>query len=194
MDHSSTGDVLFTKTQQQVLRLLYGKPDQSYYLNELVRLAGVGKGSLSRELDKFCQVGLLTKTRQGNQNHYQANNECPIFNELKTITQKTFGVVEVIQSALSPIVDQLDFAFIYGSMAKGDEHAASDIDLMLVGSDLSYSEIMEMLDPPEQQLGRPINPTIYTRAEFNKRVKNDQQFVTRVMEQPKLWIVKEDES
>jgi predicted nucleotidyltransferase len=186
---SAIGDALFTKTQQRVLGLLYGRPEQTFYLNEIVRLAHVGKGSVSRELEKLCAAGLLTVSRQGNQNHYQANANNPIFNELKAITQKTFGVVDIIKAALVPLLPQLSRAFIYGSVAQGTEHAGSDIDLMLVGDDISYSEVMELLVPAEKQLGRTINPTLYTVAEFTDRKTNHQPFIQRVMEQPKLWLV-----
>lgn len=186
---SAIGDALFTKTQQRVLGLLYGRPEQTYYLNEIVRLAHVGKGSVSRELEKLCAAGLLTVSRQGNQNHYQANANNPIFNELKAITQKTFGVVDIIKAALVPLLPQLSRAFIYGSVAQGTEHAGSDIDLMLVGDDISYSEVMDLLAPAEKQLGRTINPTLYTVAEFTDRKTNHQPFIQRVMEQPKLWLV-----
>jgi predicted nucleotidyltransferase len=193
MSRSAMGDALFTKTQQRVLGLLYGKPEQSYYLNEIVRLAAVGKGSVSRELDKLCAAGLLTVSRQGNQNHYQANANNPIFNELKAITQKTFGVVDIIKAALALLLPQLNCAFIYGSVAQGTEHAGSDIDLMLVGDDMSYSEVMELLAPAEKQLGRTINPTLYTVAEFTDRKNSHQPFITRVIEQPKLWLVGDSE-
>ena len=191
MSRSAIGDALFTKTQQRVLGLLYGKPEQSYYLNEIVRLAAVGKGSVNRELDKLCAAGLLTVSRRGNQNHYQANANNPIFNELKAITQKTFGVVDIIKAALTPLLPQLNCAFIYGSIAQGTEHAGSDIDLMLVGDDMSYSKVMELLAPAEKQLGRTINPTLYTVAEFTDRKNNHQPFITRVIEQPKLWLMGE---
>ena len=190
MSRSAIGDALFTKTQQRVLGLLYGKPEQSYYLNEIVRLAAVGKGSVNRELDKLCAAGLLTMSRQGNQNHYQANANNPIFNELKAITQKTFRVVDIIKAALAPLLPQLNCAFIYGSVAQGTEHAGSDIDLMLVG-DMSYSEVMELLAPAEKQLCRTINPTLYTVAEFTDRKNSHQPFITRVIEQPKLWLMGE---
>jgi len=183
------GDDLFTKTQQRVLSLLYGRPEQTFYLNQIVRLAAVGKGSVSRELEKLCAAGLLTVSRQGNQNHYQANANNPIFNELKAITQKTFGVVDIIKEVLVSLLPKLSRAFIYGSVAQGTKHAGSDIDLMLVGDDMSYSEVMELLAPAEKQLGRTINPTLYTVAEFTDRKTNHQPFIQRVMEQPKLWLV-----
>ena len=196
MAGSTIGDALFTKTQQRVLGLLYGKPEQSFYLNEIVRLADMGKGAVSRELAKLAKAGLLTVMRQGNQSHYQANAENPIFDELKGIIQKTFGVVDVLKSALATLLPDLELAFIYGSLAKGSEHASSDIDLMLVGDDLSYGEVMALLDSAEQELGRTINPTLYNSQDFATRIDARQSFITRVMEQPKLWLkepmVKED--
>ena len=190
---SAIGDALFTKTQQRVLGILYGKPEQTYYLNEIVRLAAVGKGTVNRDLEKLCAAGLLTVSRQGNQNHYQANPNNPIFNELKAITQKTFGIVDIIKTALTPLLPKLSCAFIYGSIAHGTDHAGSDIDLMLVGDEISYGEVMGLLPPAEKQLGRTINPTMYTVAEFNDRKANHQPFIKRVMEQPKLWLFGDNE-
>ena len=188
MASSSIGDALFTKTQQRVLGLLYGKPEQSFYLNEIVRLADMGKGAVSRELAKLTKAGLLTVMRQGNQSHYQANADNPIFDELKVIVQKTFGVVDVLKTALATLLPGLELAFIYGSIAKGSEHANSDIDVLLVGDGLSYGEVMTLLDNAEQALGRTINPTLYSPLDFAMRVKAKQSFITRLMEQPKLWL------
>ena len=190
---SSIGDALFTKTQQRVLGLLYGQPERSYYLNEIVRLAGVGKGTVSRELSKLATAGLLTVEHRGNQNHYQANKANPVFQELKQLVLKSFGVADIIKAALEPAWLKLEIAFIYGSIAKGVENAESDIDLMLVGDYLSYGEVMDLLTSAEQQLNRKINPTIYTPLDFTMRINARQSFITRVMEQPKLW-VKEPET
>lgn len=186
MPVNSIGDALFTKTQQRLLALLYGQPEQSLYLNELVRLAQVGRGSVARELVKFTDSGLVTMTRQGNQNHYQANRDNPIFHELVHIVQKTFGISEVLKNAVLPLADALERAFIYGSVAKGEAHAGSDIDLMLIGKDLSYSDVMELLAPAEHQLQRTINPTLYSPDEFEERLADNQSFITRVIEQPRL--------
>lgn len=189
---SAIGDALFTKTQQRVLGLLYGKPEQSYYLNEIVRLADMGKGTVRRELEKLVKVGLLTIKKQGNQNHYQANPNNPIFNELKAITQKTFGIVDILRTALQAILEKSELAFVYGSIAKGVEHSASDIDVMLVGDNLDYTALMSLLIPAEAQLGRKINPTVYTPQEFIQRKQQGHHFLTRVLAQDKLWLVGED--
>ena len=133
---SSIGDTLFSKTQQRVLGLLFGKPDQSFYLNEMVRLANMGKGTIKRELERMTAAGLLTVTTIGNQHHYQANIACPIYHELLGITRKTFGLSDVIRTALVPLDASIDRAFIYGSIAKEQATAQSDIDLMVVSDTL----------------------------------------------------------
>jgi len=186
MKSSVLGDALFTKTQQKVLALLYGNPERSFYTNEIVRLANVGIGSIKRELDKMAGSGLLTVERKGNQKHYQANKACPIFSELHNIVIKTFGIVDVLRVALEPIMANVIYAFVYGSVAKGTEKSKSDIDLMLIGSELSYTGIMELLIPAEDQLGRTINPTVYSLEDFRKKIDQENSFVTRVMEQPKI--------
>lgn len=184
----SIASVLFTKTQRQILALLYGQPESSFYLNEIVRLTDVGKGAIARNLKKMTDTGLLSTYRQGNQTHYQANPNNPIYEELKAITRKTFGVVEVISQALTSLHPRIYLAFIYGSIAKGTDHAASDVDVFLVGDDLSYSEVMETLEPAENQLQRTVNPTIFTQEEFSQRESAQNHFVTQVMAGPKLWL------
>ncbi len=182
------GDALFTKTQQRVLGLLYGKPDETFYLNEIVRLADMGKGTIKRELEKLQAAGLVTRKRVGNQNHYQANANCPIHEELLAIVRKTFGVADVLKSALAPLDDQIDSAFVYGSIAKGHASAGSDIDLLVITESLSYADLISALRGAEQALGRVVNPTVYDMAQFKRRRQTGNAFIVRVMEQPKIWI------
>lgn len=182
-------DALFTATQQKVLGLLYGKPDQSFYANEIARWAQVGKGSLMREQDRLHRSGILTLNRQGSQTHYQANPECPIFGELLGIVRKTFGIADQLRNVLAPLAGQLVWAFIHGSIAKGSDHASSDIDLMLIGEDLGYGEMVERLLPVEERLGRSINPTIYTPADWLTKTAAGNSFVLRVSEQGKINLI-----
>lgn len=179
-------DVLFTKAQQKVLAVLFGQPDRSYYLNEIVRLADMGRGAISRELARFAEAGLLTRERKGNQVHYQVNADAPIKDELVAIVRKTFGIKAVLEEALNTLRPDLQTAFVYGSVAKGTAHAKSDIDLMLVGEDLSYSAVLALLENAEHSLQRNINPTIYTPFEFAQRLEQGQSFLTKVMEQERL--------
>lgn len=182
----SLSDALFSTTQQKVLALLFGEPHRSFYTNEIARWANVGKGSVMRELDRLHKSGILTVTRQGNQNHYQANPECPIFEELSGLVRKTLGIPGQLRNALRPMADQLSQAFIYGSIAKGSEHAGSDIDLMLIGENLSYADVMELLLPLEEQLGRTINPTLYSAVDWADKKNANHSFVVRVEEQPRI--------
>ena len=192
MRSNTIGNVLFTKTQQKVLGLLYGQPHKSFYLNEIVRLSDIGRGTIKRELERMTGSGIITQRRIGNQNHYQANEACPVYQELQGIVRKTFGIADVIKTALTPIFDRIIFAFIYGSIAKSEDSSKSDIDLLVVSDKLTYSEIMERLIEVESSLGRPVNPTIYDINQIKQKLKQDNAFVTRIIEQPKIWI-KEDQ-
>lgn len=185
----SLGDALFTTTQQKVLGLLYGKPDKSFYVNEIARWAQVGKGSVVRELDRLLRAGVLTMVHQGHQTHYQANPGCPIYQELCSIVNKTFGIGELLRVALAPLADQLAWAFVYGSIAKGTAHAASDIDLMLIGDNLSYSDVMMYLVPVEEHLGRTINPTLYSLTEWHAKKASGNSFVLKVEAQDKIDLI-----
>jgi predicted nucleotidyltransferase len=187
----SLSNALFTTTQQRVLGLLFGKPDQSFYVNEISRWAQVGKGSLMRELERLQCSGVLTMTRLGNQTHYQANPRCPIYSELLSIVQKTFGIAEPLRLALEPFTKQLHWAFVYGSIAKGHANTSSDIDLMLIGEDLHYSDVMERLLPLEEQLGRPLNPTLYTPQDWAAKFAAGNSFVVRVAQQDKIDLLGE---
>ena len=186
MQATSIGDALFTKTQQRVLGLLYGVPDKSFYTNEIMRWADMGRGTIRRELDRLVSAGILSVTPEGNQNHYQAKQDNPVYTELLGIVRKTFGVVDVIKQALKPLNARIDLAFIYGSIAKGTDARTSDIDLMLIGEGLNYGDVIDVLMPLEESLQRSVNPTVFTSAEFASRLDQNSSFLVRVMEQPKL--------
>jgi len=182
-------NALFTKSQQFVIALFFNHPEKSFYTNEILRLSGMGRGTIQRELKNLDAAGVLTVTNIGNQRHYQANPNCPIFNELRGIAIKTFGVVDVLQQVLRPIEDKIQQAFVYGSIAKGTDTANSDIDLLVVSDSLSYSALIEQLSNAEDKLGRPINPTVYKPREFTKKLNDKNPFLTKVMAQPKLTLI-----
>src|SRR5262245_48161726 len=154
------GDVLFSKTQRRVLGLLFGNPDRSYFANEIFRLAASGIGAVHRELTALEQAGLVTATRVGAQKHYQANRKSPIFDELRGIIVKTFGVADVLRDELAPLASDIRAAFIYGSIAKGGDTSSSDVDLMVIADGLSYSDLFAAAASAERRLGRKVNPTI----------------------------------
>ena len=182
-------DALFPRVRQRVLALLYGNPNRSFFSNEVVALAQSGTGAVQRELASLASAGLLTVAAQGNQKHYQANTAAPVFNELRGLVLKTSGLVDVLRTGLAPLAVQMDVAFVYGSVPKGNDTAASDIDLMVVSDTLGYADIFGALEDAATRLGRKVNPTLYTRAELAKRVKQKNAFATRVLAQPKLWVI-----
>lgn len=188
----SISDVLFSGVQKKVLGLLFGQPDRSFYANEIARLGATGRGALQRELERMRSSGLITMTTIGRQKHYQANRASPVFSELRGIVFKTFGLAEVLRAALSPLAGRIVSAFIYGSVARGTDTAASDIDVMLVVEGLSYSELFEVLGDAESRLGRKINPTLYSPEEFSKKRDSDNHFVTRVLDQPRIHLLGAD--
>ncbi|MFF7058427.1 nucleotidyltransferase domain-containing protein [Achromobacter spanius] len=192
LTHSGLADALFPGTKQRVLGLLFGQPDRSFYATEIIGLVSSGSGSVQRELANLAQTGLVTVKAVGNQKHYQANPDSPIFAELCAIVQKTIGLAGPLREALAPLAPKIMAAFVYGSVAKNTDTARSDIDLMLLSDDISYGDVFAALEDAGNKLGRPVNPTILTRKEFTKRVEAQESFLTRVLAQPKIWIIGAD--
>jgi predicted nucleotidyltransferase len=186
-------EALFSKTQRRVLAVLFGNPDRSYFANEIVRLAESGIGAVQRELAALEGAGLVTSTRIGNQKHYQANRTSPIFEELRGIVVKSFGVADVLRGMLAPVADKIRVAFIYGSVAKGSDTAASDIDLMVVSDKLSYSDLFAYASTAEQRLGRKVNPTVYKPSELRRKASAGNSFVSRMLQQPKIFLIGSDD-
>lgn len=185
----SIASALFTDSQSQVLQWLFGQPDRNFHLSELRRLTGLGSASLQRELNRLVDAGLIHSTRIGNQRHFQANPDSPVYIELVAITRKTLGVVPLLQNALRALAPRLELAFIYGSVAKQTDTARSDIDLMLVGAPLTLGEVLENLLPAEELIGRKINPTIFTPVEYARRLDEADSFVNRVLAQAILPLI-----
>jgi predicted nucleotidyltransferase len=184
---SALVDLLFTGYRRQVLGLLLLKPDQAWHVREIARLTHTQPGTLHKELTKLAQAGILQKTEQGNQLWYQADTRCVVFEELASILRKTSGLTDVLRQALLPVADQLQFAAVFGSVASGKATAASDIDLLLVG-DLSFAEAVKHLYLAQQQLGREINPKLYSVAEWQKALAAPTGFITELLESPLLMI------
>ncbi len=182
-------NALFSNTQQRVLGLLFGQPDRSFYATELIGLVDAGSGAVQRELTKLEQSGLVNVHRVSTQKHYQANAASPIFEELCGIARKTSGLAEPLRQALEPLAFKIDAAFVYGSVAKKRDTAGSDIDLMVISNSVTYGEIYIATEPLIAKLGRPVNPTVYTRLELAHHIKTHKAFITRVIAQPKVWII-----
>ena len=180
---------LFSKTQQRGLGLLFGNPDRSFYLTEVIARTRGGTGTVLRELARLEASGLVTMRRVGNQIHYQANPASPVFEELRSIITKTVGVAEPLRRALARVAPKITTAFVYGSVARQKDTAHSDIDLMIISDRLTYADVYPALESAGKAIGRQVNPTIYTRAEFKKRMKARNAFLAKVLDLPKLWII-----
>ena len=189
----SLADALFSRTQQRVLGLLFGQPDRSFYANELIQLAGAGSGGVQREVARLVQSGLATVRAVGNQKHYQANAGSPLFEELHRVVIKTVGLADPLREALRPLVSEVRAAFVYGSVAKREDVATSDIDVMLISDSLTYADVFSALEKASQRLGRAVNPTILSSTELARRRKSDNAFVKRVLSQPKIWLIGDED-
>jgi len=186
---SSIADALFSKGQQRVLAVLFGNPSRSFYASEIIARARSGTGAVQRELARLENAGLVTVRRIGNQKHYQANPEAPVFEELRGVILKTSGLADVLRAALGPLTSDIRAAFVYGSIARREDTAASDIDLLVISEVLTYAELFTSLEKATGQLGRRVNPTVYTSAELARRKRQGNAFVKGVLAHPKIWLI-----
>jgi predicted nucleotidyltransferase len=184
----SIADALFTHTQQRVLSVLFGNTRRSYYASEIIGRAQVGSGSVQRELARLEASGLIVSERIGNQKHYRADERSPVFEALRTLVLRTSGLADVVRDALAPLAPQLLAAFVFGSIAKQEDNASSDIDLLVVSDSLTFAALFGALESAARDLGRAINPTVHSRLEIVSLRRKKNSFIERVMEQPKIWI------
>ncbi len=182
-------NTLFSRARQCVLGLLYLQPDKDFYTNEIIRHTKMGSGVIQRELKLLSSVGIILVQMVGNQKRYQANQSSPLYNEIRSIIIKTFGLSDVIREALQPLQDKILIAFIYGSIAKQTDTVYSDIDIMLIGNDLTYSDFFSTVTEVELKLARKINPTFYKPQEWKKKLKEQNSFIKNIINQPKIFLI-----
>jgi predicted nucleotidyltransferase len=187
---SSIASALFGQTKRKVLALLFGHPEESFYLREIVRAVGGGTGAVQRELEQLTSAGLILRKADGRQIYFTANPESPVFEEVRGLVTKTMGVHEVIRLALADFAERrlILSAFIYGSAATGKDRPESDVDLMVVG-DLTLSALLPVLRPVQDQLGREINPTIYPIEELRQKLIAGNHFLKAVLSRPKIMLL-----
>ena len=179
---------LFGKTRRAVLSLLFTHPAESFYLRKIVRFTEVGIGPVQREMDKLARAGIVTRYRSGHQVYYQVNSKSPIFQELKSIIIKTCGVADILKSALIPLSKRIKVAFIYGSIAHGEETTSSDIDMMIIGN-VSMLELIKALSQAQKMFMRENNPSNFTLSEIKNRLKSNDSFIETVFESKKIFLV-----
>lgn len=181
---SSLADALFTSTQQKVLGLLFGQPDRSFFVTQVMELAKSGRGAVQRELQRLESSGLVSVQMRGNQKHYQANSDSPLFEEICSIVRKTVGLEEPLRVAIESLPETVHLALVYGSVAKRTDTSASDVDLLIVADELTLEEVYAALSPAEDLLDRKVNPTLYSSEEFNRRRARGNSFLKRVLDGP----------
>ncbi len=184
----SLSATLFGKTRRAVLALLYSHVDELFYFRQIARTAGVGLGAVQRELKKLSEAGIIRRTVRGQQVYYQANPECPVYAELKSLVVKTVGVGDVLRAALAPVADRINVAFLFGSLVRGEERSSSDTDVMVVG-DVTFAEVVSVLGSVQETVRREINPLVYPPEEFRIKLAADHHFLKQVLEGPKSFLV-----
>ena len=190
--HNGLADLLFGRTRGAILALLYGHADQSFYTRQIARQADASVGAVQRELENLSNVGLIVRSSAGSQVFYQANREAPIFREMQALVNKTIGVFSVLRSALRPLAKRVPVAFVYGSVAREQETAQSDVDLMVVGK-ATLDEVLSRLTTVEKIIGRPVNPTVYSIAEFKSKLANGNHFLTAVLKGQKVFLLGDED-
>ena len=186
-------DLMFGGYRRQLLAQLLLRPGEAFYVRELARMTGIPAGSIHRELTALHASGLLLREHNGNQVLYQANQECPIYLELAAIFRKTIGLATLMADALADKADRIDLAFVFGSMATGRQTQASDVDVMIIGN-IQLVDVVKAFSPVQQTLGREINPVIMTAKKFATQLKKNDRFVSRVLDEAKVFIIgNEDE-
>jgi predicted nucleotidyltransferase len=178
---------LFGKTRRAVLSLLYSHVDEAFYLRQIVRVAGVGLGAVQRELKLLSDAEIIQRIVRGRQVYYQANPQCPVFEELKALVIKTVGIAAIVQAALAPLADRIRIAGIYGSIARSEEHRGSDVDLLVVGK-VTFAEIVSALDQAQKTINREINPTVYPVEEFQSKLSAGHHFLSTIVEKPMFFL------
>ena len=185
---SALMDLLFGQTRQAVLAVLLLQPEAGFHLRELARLTGSHAGTLGRELEKLVAAGLVLRSEQGNQVRYQADRTCPLYGELGAMFRKTHGAVAVLREALAPLAPVIRAAWIFGSVARGAEVAGSDVDLFVVG-DAGFADVVRAIHPAQEELGREINPVVYSGTEFKRKLAAGDAFARQLLEGPVLMVM-----
>ena len=184
--------LLFGSTRRRVLGWLLGHADEAYYLRQIVRHTDTSVGAVQRELEQLTAAGLLRRTVQGRQVYFQANREAPIFPELQGLFAKTAGLTDVLREALATLGRRVNVAFVFGSAARGELRASSDVDLLVVG-DAPFQDVVASLARAQERLGRDINPTVYPPDEFRAKVRAKHHFLTAVLREPRMFIIGGDD-
>lgn len=183
-------EALFGKARRRILALLFGRPDESFYLREIARTTDVALRSVQRELQNLTQAGLITRSQRGQQVYFQADRNAPVFEDMRRLMEKTIGLAAPLRAALATLESRGDvaLAFVHGSVASGQHGSASDVDLMVVG-ETSLKDVAVALRDAQDRLEREINPSVVSVADFQRRLAEGDHFITRVMQGPRIMLI-----
>ena len=184
--------LLGSALRAKLLGWLFGHPGERYFVRQLASLLGEDSTNLSRELARLAKAGVLICRPEGRQKYYQVNPDCPVFGDLRGLVLKTAGLVDVLRDALAGLAGKIEAAFVYGSQARGDSTALSDVDLMVIGP-ASFGQVVSALGPAQEALGRAVNPTVYPEEEFRAKLRGGHPFLTDVMRRPKLLVIGDED-
>jgi predicted nucleotidyltransferase len=187
----SLSATLFGKTRRAVLGLLYSHVEETFYLRQIARTAGVGLGAVQRELKKLSEAGIITRKARGRQIYYQANPECPVYAELRNMVVKTIGIGDVLRAALVPLADRIRVAFLFGSLVRGGQRSSSDVDVIVVGN-VTFGEVVSALGRVQETIRREINPLVYPPEEFRSKLAADHHFLKKALEGTKFFLIGDD--
>lgn len=182
---------LFGKTRQALVALLYARADEEHLQENLIRFAGLGRGTVQRELEFLARAGVVHRTLRGRQVYFQANADSPIYPELRGLVVKTIGVADALRAALAPLFDRIRVAFVFGSVARGAERRASDVDVMIIG-DVSFAEASEALARAQQTIGREVNPSVYGPEDLRAKLASRHHFLGSVLKGEKIFLIGDD--
>ena len=188
-ESASVGGALFGATRQAVLRTFFSHPGERFYQRQIIQMIGLGSGTVQRELYQLARAGIITRTVEGRQTYFQTNQDCPVFDELRGLIRKTFGVAQVLREALNPLARQIRIAFVFGSIAEGDETAFSDIDVMVISARPSLRAIVSAFADAQRQLRREVNPSIYGVDEFCRKLAAGHHFLSSVFKAAKIFLI-----
>jgi predicted nucleotidyltransferase len=189
MEALSVSNALFSKVQQRVLALIFGHPERSFYTSEIVRNVRSGTGAVERELSRLLRSGLVSIERIGNQKHYRANHHSPVFAELQSLVVKTVALTEPLRKSLEPYSDKIKTAFVFGSVAKSTDTAHSDIDIIVIGSNLNYTDLYTALQNAENELRRKVSPIFLSPEEWRRKASRKDSFISKMSALPKIFIL-----
>ncbi|RKZ07592.1 hypothetical protein DRQ25_11235 [Candidatus Fermentibacteria bacterium] len=180
-------DVLFSKTRRNILVLFFTHPDKGYHIREVVRCIQGGRGAVVRELNALAEAGILVRESKGNLVIYQANRDCPVFQDIHNLIVKTGGIADVIRSALSNL-DGISYCFIFGSTSRGELDQISDVDVFVIG-EVTFTEVSKALHSAQTTLGRNISPVVYSDNEFTVKVSQRNHFIMNVLNKPIIMLI-----